>query len=162
MFSSPRTDGRIAFALFSVAVGFAIPAQAAQATPKCCVWRVTNAKAPFYLVGSVHALTKDDYPLPSPYEIALKDAKRFLFEFDPTRQAEFEKKLNAVAKYPPTVNGDPRLWLGHPDGRTHAVYGLGFSKDSQRVAAIYVMLNPDKMRVPRARARMRGIEINEC
>ena len=108
MFLSPRTDGRIAFALFSVAVGFAIPGQAAQATPKCCVWRVTNAKAPFYLVGSVHALTKDDYPLPSPYEIALMDAKRFLFEFDPTRQAEFEKKLNAVAKYPPTVNGDPR------------------------------------------------------
>src|SRR6266567_6460275 len=65
--------------------------------PKCCVWRVTNAKASFYLVGSVHALGKDDYPLPAPYEIALKDAKRFLFEFDPTRHAEFEKKLNAVA-----------------------------------------------------------------
>ena len=44
---------------------------------------------------------KDDYPLPAPYEIALKDAKRFLFEFDPTQQAEFEKKLKAAAKYPP-------------------------------------------------------------
>jgi uncharacterized protein len=131
MFSSLRrtTDWWITFVLFSIAVVFAIPTQAVQAKSKCCVWRVTNAKAPFYLVGSVHTLSEDDYPLPAPYEIALKEAKRFLFEFDPTRQAEFEKKLNAAAKYPPgqdirskihpellawlrqnilTINGDPR------------------------------------------------------
>ncbi len=68
--------------------------------PKCCVWRVTNAKAPFYLVGSIHALTKKDYPLPTPYEIALNESKRFVFEFDPTRHAEFQKKFEAAAKYP--------------------------------------------------------------
>ena len=103
MFSSLRrtADGWITFVLCSVAVAFAIPAHAVQAGPKCCVWRVTNAKGPFYLVGSVHTLGQDDYPLPAPYEIALKDAKRFLFEFDPTRQAEFENKLDAAAKYPP-------------------------------------------------------------
>ena len=103
MFSSLRrtTDGWITFVLFSVAVVFAIPAHAVQAGPKCCVWRVTNAKAPFYLVGSVHTLGEDDYPLPAPYEIALKGAKRFLFEFDPTQQAEFAKKLNAAARYRP-------------------------------------------------------------
>ena len=69
--------------------------------PKCCVWRVTNAKAPFYLVGSIHALSKKDYPLPKPYDIALKDSSRFLFEFDPTQHAEFQKKFEAAAKYPP-------------------------------------------------------------
>jgi uncharacterized protein len=68
--------------------------------PKCFVWRVTNAKAPFYLVGSIHALSKTDYPLPKPYEIALKDSNRFVFEFDPTRHAEFEKKFEAAARYP--------------------------------------------------------------
>src|SRR5438874_6972792 len=68
--------------------------------PKCCVWRVTNAKAPFYLVGSIHALSKNDYPLPKPYDIALKDSTRLLFEFDPTRHTEFEKKFEAAAKYP--------------------------------------------------------------
>jgi uncharacterized protein len=68
--------------------------------PKCCVWRVTNAKAPFYLVGSIHALSKKDYPLPKPYEIALKDSTRFVFEFDPTRQAEFQKRFEAAAKFP--------------------------------------------------------------
>ena len=69
--------------------------------PKCCVWRVTNAKAPFYLVGSIHALSEKDYPLPKPYEIALNSSHRFVFEFDPTRGPEFEKKFEAAAKYPP-------------------------------------------------------------
>jgi uncharacterized protein len=68
--------------------------------PKCCVWRVINARAPFYLVGSIHALSKNDYPLPKPYLIALNDSTRLLFEFDPTRHTEFEKKFEAAAKYP--------------------------------------------------------------
>ena len=33
----------------------------------CCVWRVTSVPQPFYLVGTVHALTSTDYPLPKPY-----------------------------------------------------------------------------------------------
>jgi uncharacterized protein YbaP (TraB family) len=97
--------------------------------PKCCVWRVTNAKAPFYLVGSIHALSKKDYPLPKPYDIALKDSTRFLFEFDPTQHAEFQKKFEAAAKYPPgqdirsRVNPELLAWLRKnmftviPDGR---------------------------------------------
>src|SRR5262245_38529389 len=68
--------------------------------PKCCVWRVTNAKAPFYLVGSIHALSQKDYPLPKPYDVALQSSTRFLFEFDPTQHAEFQKKFEAAAKYP--------------------------------------------------------------
>jgi uncharacterized protein YbaP (TraB family) len=85
--------------------------------PRCCVWRVTNAKAPFYLVGSIHALGKKDYPLPGPYEIALKDSDRFVFEFDPTRHAEFEKKFEAAAKYPQgqdirsKINPELLAWL---------------------------------------------------
>jgi uncharacterized protein len=78
----------------------AIAVSPAKKFPKCCVWRVTNAKAPFYLVGSIHALSKKDYPLPAPYEVALKNSTRFVFEFDPTRAAEFEKKFEAAAKYP--------------------------------------------------------------
>src|SRR5436190_2709053 len=69
--------------------------------PKSCVWRVTNAKASFYLVGSIHALSKSDYPLPAAYEIALRNSKRFLFEFDPTKHLEFERKFEAAGKYPP-------------------------------------------------------------
>ncbi len=99
--------------LLGLTLLFAFPVRAAQRFPKCCVWRVTNAKAPFYLVGSIHALNKKDYPLPRPYELALKDAGRLLFEFDPNRGLEFEKKLAAAGKYPPGQNIrskiDPKL-----------------------------------------------------
>ena len=99
---SRRSSGvRIALALLGIAPLSAIAVSPAHKSPKACVWRVTNAKAPFYLVGSIHALSKNDYPLPSAYEIALRESKRFVFEFDPNRGAEFEKKFEAAAKYPP-------------------------------------------------------------
>src|SRR5881392_308871 len=112
---SPRkTSVLIAPVLLTLALLPTIPAPAAQKHPKSCVWRVTNAKAPFYLVGSIHALSKKDYPLPAPYEIALRDSRRFLFEFDPNRHVEFEKKFEAAGKYPPGQDIrskiDPNLW----------------------------------------------------
>ena len=78
----------------------ATPSRQAKKLPKCCVWRVTNAKAPFYLVGSIHSLSKSDYPLPSPYELALNDSQRFVFEYDPNKDDEFQKKFAAAGKYP--------------------------------------------------------------
>src|SRR6266513_6366195 len=91
----------IVLLLLALAPLSAIAVSPAKKIPKCCVWRVTNAEAPFYLVGSIHSLSKKDYPLPSPYEVALKNSTRFVFEFDPTRAAEFERKFEAAAKYPP-------------------------------------------------------------
>ena len=78
----------------------AIAVSPAHKFPKCCVWRVVNSEASFYLVGSIHALSNKDYPLPGPYDLAVKDSTRFVFEFDPTRADEFEKKFEAAAKYP--------------------------------------------------------------
>lgn len=78
---------------------------------KCCVWKITNAKAPFYLVGSVHALSQRDYPLPAPYEVALKDSKRLLFEFNPNFGEQFSKQFAAAGKYPPGQDVTTRL---HP------------------------------------------------
>jgi uncharacterized protein YbaP (TraB family) len=100
-FSPPRINcSWIASLAVGLAMLIAVPVHGAQSSRKVCVWRVTNAKAPFYLVGSIHALSKNDYPLPAPYEIAKKDSKRFLFEFDPNRHVEFEKKFEAAGKYP--------------------------------------------------------------
>src|SRR4051794_906326 len=94
------THGAIALFVGATLVPLAMDASPpTKSFPKCCVWRVTNAKAPFYLVGSIHALSKKDYPLPKPYDIAREDSSRFLFEFDPTRHAEFQKKFEAAAKY---------------------------------------------------------------
>src|SRR5262245_13767386 len=119
MFLSPRriASSRITSLLLGLTLLFVVPARAAQQFPKCCVWRVANAKAPFYLVGSIHALSKSDYPLPAPYESALKNSERFLFEFDPNKHVEFEKKFAAAGKYPPGQDIrskiDPKLlaWL---------------------------------------------------
>jgi uncharacterized protein YbaP (TraB family) len=91
----------IALVLLGLTPLSAIAGSPAHKFPKCCVWRVTNAGAPFYLVGSIHALSKKDYPLPSPYELALRESKRIVLEFDPSRHAEFERKFEAAAKYPP-------------------------------------------------------------
>jgi uncharacterized protein YbaP (TraB family) len=121
MFLSPRRTSsfRIASLLLGVILLLAIPARGAQPRSKSCVWRVTNAKAPFYLVGSIHALSENDYPLPAPYEIALKNSTRLLFEFDPNRHAEFERKFEAAAKYPrgqdirSKIHPELLSWLRH-------------------------------------------------
>lgn len=119
MFLSPRRISRcwVTSLLLGVTLLFAIPTHAAQRFPKCCVWRVTNTKAPFYLVGSIHALSKSDYPLSAPYEIALRNSTRFLFEFDPSKHLEFERKFEAAGKYPPgqdirsKIDPDLLAWL---------------------------------------------------
>src|ERR1700752_3083729 len=91
----------IALGLLGIAPLSAIAVSPAhEKLPKSCVWRVTNAKAPFYLVGSIHSLSKSDYPLPSPYELALNDSQRFVFEYDPNKDDEFQKKFAAAGKYP--------------------------------------------------------------
>src|SRR6266705_3695389 len=98
----PRVRGTwVALVLVALTPLSAIAVSPVKKFPKSCVWRVINAEAPFYLVGSIHALDKNDYPLPSPYEVALRNSTRFVFEFDPNRAPEFERKFEAAAKYPP-------------------------------------------------------------
>jgi uncharacterized protein len=66
-----------------------------------CVWRVTNTPAPCYLVGTVHALSGRDYPLPAPYYQALKESQQFYFEVapDPKSEADFGKKWDSATTY---------------------------------------------------------------
>src|SRR5437762_2784871 len=66
----------------------------------CFVWRVTNTKAPCYLVGTLHALKGHDYPLPAGYEQALRDSKRLLFEIRPNPPSEYFTKFDRAATYP--------------------------------------------------------------
>jgi uncharacterized protein YbaP (TraB family) len=93
------------------------PARPTKKLPKCCVWRITNTKAPVYLVGSIHALNENDYPLPAAYDLALHDSRRLLFEFDPAQGDEFERKFDAAGRYPPgqdirsKVHGKLLWWL---------------------------------------------------
>jgi len=76
-----------------------------------CVWRVVNAKAPFYLVGTIHALSGNDYPLPKPYDQALKDSKVLLFEIDPHPSNDWSDQYIKATKYP---KGDKLQRHVHP------------------------------------------------
>jgi uncharacterized protein len=87
---------RVCLVLIAACFGFTTRAGAATA----CVWRVTNAPAPFYLVGTIHALSGKDYPLPNPYAQALHDSQRFFFEVDQHAQSDFGKRFAHAASYP--------------------------------------------------------------
>lgn len=47
------------------------------------MWKVQNQGATVYLVGSIHALTSDFYPLPQAYQAAFASADRLAVELDP-------------------------------------------------------------------------------
>jgi uncharacterized protein len=51
-------------------------------TAKHFLWRVSNAPASFYLIGSMHALRAVDYPLGPEIDQAISESKRFLYEHD--------------------------------------------------------------------------------
>jgi len=88
-----------------------------------CVWRVVNAKTPCYLVGTLHALTSTDYPLPPGYKQALTDSQRLVFEIKPDPESDFGKKFNAAQAYP---KGDDIRRHVHP--KTWEIISVNFSK----------------------------------
>ena len=67
---------------------------------KHCLWRVTNARAPFYLLGSVHALGASDYDKAPAIEDAIRQSQQIFFEVDPKEHNAFAEKLRAAAKLP--------------------------------------------------------------
>ena len=77
----------------------------------CCVWKITNAKAPFYLVGTIHALSGTDYPLPKGYAEALHNSQRLFFEIQPDPKSDFPDKFDVAATYP---KGDDIRHHVHP------------------------------------------------
>ena len=82
---------------------------AASPPEKHFVWRVTSASAPFYLVGSFHSLTKDDYPLPEVYRDTLAQAQRLLFQYDPRRRDMLAQRFREAARYPSGLDIESEL-----------------------------------------------------
>ena len=94
VFSSRFT--RIVLLTFA-AISFTQAVHAAEpAGAKHCLWRVTNAKAPFYLLGSFHELRSRDYALPPVIHQAIDESRQYWFEMDPRRGELFTKKLRAA------------------------------------------------------------------
>jgi uncharacterized protein len=64
--------------------GPSLPAQVAKsaAATKHCLWKVQTSANTVYLLGSVHVLKKQDYPLPAPIEAAFTNTSIAVFETD--------------------------------------------------------------------------------
>jgi uncharacterized protein len=66
------------------------------------LWRVVNAPAPFYIVGSMHALRRDDYPTDlDAFNRAIDQSQKFIFERNPEAndQTDLWRKLSAQGTY---------------------------------------------------------------
>lgn len=114
--------GRFRFVLLLVS-SMILTASAEAGT--CCVWRITNVNQPFYLVGTIHALSGNDYPLPKGYDEALKNSQRLIFEITPDRKSDFGDKFELAATYP---KGDDIRKHIHP--KTWQFLAMNF-KESQ-------------------------------
>jgi uncharacterized protein len=63
---------------------------------------VTNVSAPFYLLGSLHALRRSDYPLPVEIEQAINNSRQVIFETNPDARDTplLKRKLRKAGNYP--------------------------------------------------------------
>ena len=78
----PNVDGtRIALWLAAALLAVSMPGVAAEA-PAHHLWRVEGGSARVYLLGSLHMLRAEDYPLPAAMGAAFADARTVVFETD--------------------------------------------------------------------------------
>lgn len=70
------------------------------------VWKVSKGKQQFYLAGSIHMLSADDYPLPTEYLQALKQSDILLLETDLAQLSSPEgiQQMLALNSYPSGEN----------------------------------------------------------
>jgi uncharacterized protein YbaP (TraB family) len=81
-----------------------------------CVWKVTAPNGGvLYLGGSVHALSRGDYPLPAAYNRAFDASNRLAFEVDHKALTEASRGIDKAGEYP---RGDSLK--NHVDPRTYA------------------------------------------
>ena len=73
------------------------PAKPSTAT-KHSLWKVQGKENAVYLLGSVHVLKKEDYPLPAPIEGAFGDSKIAVFETDIAGMENPELAMKLAAK----------------------------------------------------------------
>ena len=67
------------------------------------LWRVVNTPAPFYIVGSMHALHRDDYHADlDEFNRAINQSQKFIYERDPNANdpTDLWRKLSAQGTYP--------------------------------------------------------------
>jgi uncharacterized protein len=74
---------RRAIAIGSVLLALIASAGAGFCGEKTSVWKVSSAEGTVYLVGSIHMLTENDFPLPAAMDDAFEKGETVVFEVDP-------------------------------------------------------------------------------
>ena len=102
----PNARCRSARILFFLCLLFLLASCAA--TPqgggsKATLWKMQGEHNTLYLLGSIHVLSKQAYPLKPALEHAFNDASQVVFEIDLTRftQRNFKQEFSRTAYYPP-------------------------------------------------------------
>jgi hypothetical protein len=98
-----------------VASGVCAGEQPATVPEKCFLWSVERGSTTVYLLGSIHVLKEDAYPLPEAIDRSFDDAEVVVFEVDLDDMSEAALKMLAAG----TLEGDenleqvvgPTMWL---------------------------------------------------
>ena len=77
----PWRSGRSAFALL-ILLGSSASAAAARGEAKGLLWKISNDKSTVYLLGSIHYLKKENFPLNENILTALDNSQRLVLEID--------------------------------------------------------------------------------
>lgn len=85
-------------------------AQAASAN-KLSLWEIRTHSATLYLLGSIHAVTPDLYPLPAPMESAFRASDTIVFEVDMTKVSadEIARDMRDRGRYAASESLDQAL-----------------------------------------------------
>ena len=95
MISRPRFTRRLAAA---VAASLALLSAHPQAQTRALAWKATRGAGVVYLVGSVHMLTSDFYPLAPPLEAAFKDSDLLVEEVDLAEMLDPMAQMNILTR----------------------------------------------------------------
>lgn len=67
------------------------------------IWQISKDGKTHYLGGTIHVLTKDDYPLPNSFDTAYQASDKLILEIPPKKvvSKEFDNDFMMAMRYPP-------------------------------------------------------------
>jgi uncharacterized protein len=93
-----RSRSALAVAVATAAVAVASTAAQPRAATRSFMWKATRQQGAVYLVGSVHMLTKDFYPLAAPIEAGFKDSDLLVEEVDLAEMLAPDQQFSLLAR----------------------------------------------------------------
>jgi uncharacterized protein YbaP (TraB family) len=91
---------------FTTKLGLHAKSTAVQQTTKSCLWSIQTQSNKFYLLGSLHVLKQDAYPLAAAIGSAYSDSRKIVFETDiaALQEPAMQAKMLQLGLYPEGQN----------------------------------------------------------